>query len=79
MFLLVCVFETFRKESINSFELDPVHYLSTPGCGWDAMLRFTDINLKLMSDIENYQFIESTIKVYISMICKGYAEANNKF
>ena len=29
--LLVCVFWTFRKESINSFELDPTHYLPTFG------------------------------------------------
>ena len=27
--LLACVFETFRKESLNSFELDSAHYLST--------------------------------------------------
>ena len=33
--LLACVFKTF--------ELDPAHYLSTPGCSWDAMLRFTDV------------------------------------
>ena len=30
--LLACMFETFRKEYINSFELDPDHYLSTPSC-----------------------------------------------
>ena len=29
--LLACVFKTFRKKSINFFELDPAHYLSTPG------------------------------------------------
>ena len=29
--LLACVFKTFRKESINFFELHPAHYLSTPG------------------------------------------------
>ena len=29
--LLLCVFGTFKKESINSFELDPVHYFSTRG------------------------------------------------
>ena len=43
------------------------------------MLRFIDVNLKLISDIEKYQFIESTIRDGISMIWKGYAEANNKF
>ena len=77
--LLACVFEIFGKESINYFELDPSHYLSTPGYSWNTMLRFTDVNLRLISDIEKYQFIERTIIGNISMICKGYSEANNKF
>ena len=77
--LLACVFETFRIESINSFELDPAYYLSTPGYSWDALLRFTDANLKLISDIEKYQFILSKIRGGISMICKDCAEATNKF
>ena len=60
-------------------ELDYAHYLSTLGYSWDAMLRFTDINSKLISDIEKYQFVESVIKCIISLICKGYAEAHNIF
>ena len=77
--LLVCVFKTFRTESINYFELAPAHYISTLGYIWDAMLRFTDVNLKLMSGIEKYQLIESKIRGDTSMICQGYAEAKNKF
>ena len=77
--LLVCVFETFRKESIDSFKLDSTHYLSTSSYNWDAMLRFTDVNSKLIPDIEKYQSIESRAKGGIYVICKGYAEANNKF
>ena len=93
--LFGCVFETFRSESMsslnffvicfciwnesmNSFELDPAHYLSTPGRSWDAMLRLSSVNSKLILNIEKYQFIESTIRA-ISIICKGYAEANNIF
>ena len=34
--------------SINFFELDPGHYLSTAGYRWNAMLTFTDIDLKLI-------------------------------
>ena len=77
--LIVCVFETFRNECINSFELDPAYYLLTPGYSWDAMLRFTDVTLKLIWYIENYQFLESTQKLGISMIFKVYIKANNKF
>ena len=46
------MFETSRKESVNSFELDPAPYLSAPGYSWDVMLSLTDVNLKLISDIE---------------------------
>ena len=60
--LLACGFETFRKESMNSFELDFAHYLSTLGYSWDAMLSFSDLNLKLISVIGKYQFIESTLR-----------------
>ena len=73
-----CVFETFWKESINYFELS-AHYLSTPGYSWDAILKFTDVNSKLIPGIGNYKFIESTIKGVVSMICTGYAEVNHTF
>ena len=53
------MFETFRKEFVNSFELDPVQYLSLPGYSWDATLRVTDVNLKLISDMKKYQFVEN--------------------
>ena len=46
------------KECINSFELDPTHYLSTPGYSLNVRLRFTDVNLNLISDVEKYRFIE---------------------
>ena len=73
------MFGTFRKESIIFFELDPAHFVSTPDYSWDAMLRFLDIDLKLISDVKKHQFLESTIRGGISMICKSYAEGNNKF
>ena len=59
--LLAWMFETFKKESINSFELDADHYLFTPSYSWNAMLKFVDFNLKLISDIGKYQFVDSTI------------------
>ena len=50
--ILACVFETFRKNFINFFELNSAHYLSISGYSWNAMVRFTDVNLKLISDNE---------------------------
>ena len=50
--LLDCMLETFRKKPIFFFQLHLPHDSSTPGNSWDAMLRFTDVNLKLISDLE---------------------------
>ena len=49
-------------ETINSFELDPAHYLSTPDYTWNVMLWLTDVTLKLISNTEKYQFGENTIR-----------------
>ena len=78
--LLAYVFEIFRKESINCFKLDSAHYISTSGFSWDAMLKFTDLKVKRISEIGKYQFVKSTVRGGKgSMICKEYARANNKF
>ena len=50
--ILACVFETFREKFIHFFELNSPHYLPISGYSWDAMIRFTDVNLKLISDNE---------------------------
>ena len=50
-----------EKESINSFELDSAYYLSTPDYIWDALLRSSGFNLRLISVIEKHQLIESTV------------------
>ena len=51
--------------------------LSTPGYSCDTMRKFTDVNLKLISDIEKYHFIEKVIWGGISMICHGYVKNDN--
>ena len=43
------------------------------------MLRFSDVSLKVVSDIEKYQIVETMIRGDFSMICKGYVETNNEF
>jgi hypothetical protein len=33
---LTDVFENFRKTSIDTYKLDPCHYVGIPSFGWDA-------------------------------------------
>ena len=55
IFLLADVFENFRKTCLQHYKLDPCHYFTSPGLSWDAMLKLTGIELKLISDIDTYQ------------------------
>ena len=75
--LLADVFESFRKMALNTYKLDPAHYLTAPGLSWDAMLRLTEVKLQLMDDPDMYLMIESGLRGGVSMITKKYAVANN--
>lgn len=77
--LLAEVFETFRKNSLNSYKLDPAHYFTTPGLSWDAMLFHTKIRLELLTDIDMLLFIERGIRGGVSQCSSRYSKANNIF
>lgn len=77
--LLSDVFENFRKTCLEYYKLDPCHYYTSPGLSWDAMLKMTDIQLELMTDIDMFQFIEKGMRGGISYIANRYGKANNKY
>lgn len=54
------------------------HCLSAPGYRWDTVLRFTDVNLKLIIGIKKYQFVEWIMRGGTSIIYAGYSKANDK-
>ena len=77
--LLADVFEKFRNVCLHHYGLDPCHYYTSPGLAWDAVLKMTGIELELITDIDQYKFIESAIRGGISMITTRYAAANNSY
>ena len=77
--LLTDVFENFRKTCLTYYKLDPLHYISSPGLAWDAMLKMTGINLELITDIVMQLFNEKGLRGGISYIAHRHAEANNKY
>ena len=77
--LLADCFEAFRETAIENYKLDPTHYVSLPGFGWDALLKMTNIKLDVISDYDMYLMIESGIRGGMSMISHRHSKANNKY
>ena len=56
--LLAGVFEKFINTCLKYYTLVPFYYFSSPELSWDAMLKMTEIELELISDIDMYLFAE---------------------
>ncbi len=77
--LLADVMTEFRKTCNKAYGLDALHYYTSPGLAWDAMLKFTGIELDLISDQDMYLMIEKGIRGGVSSIMKRYSKANHKY
>ena len=74
--LLADVFESFRKTCLQYYKLDPCHHFAS---SWDAMLKMTNIELELMTNVDMFQLIEKGMRRGVSYIANRYGKANNKY
>ena len=70
------VFEKFTNTCLEYYGLDPCHYFTSPGLSWDAMLKFTGIELEFISDIDMHLFIEKGLRGGITF---KHSKANYKY
>ena len=78
--LLLDVFENFRKNCLQQYNIDPCYYYSSPPLlPWMLFLWFSKITLDLLSDVNKYFFIINGIKGRLSMVSKQHSVANNKY
>ena len=76
--ILADVFETFRENSLNEYQLDPAYYLSAPQLAWSALLKYINRPIHLITDPEMYRMIQPNIRGGICHVSVCYARANNK-
>ena len=75
--LLADVFENFRRVCQEKYGLDPSHYYTAPGLSWDALLKKTEVELDLLTDMDMHMMIERGMRGGITMVGKRHAKANN--
>ena len=65
--LLADIFEYFRDHCMECYNLGLSHYFSLPGFSWDACLRYTKVELELITNIDQYLLVEKGIRGGISV------------
>ena len=71
--LLTAVFENFIDKCIETYELDPVHFLSAPGLAWQACLKKTEVKLELLTDNDMLLMFEKGIRGGMCQVSHHYA------
>ncbi|XP_066920804.1 uncharacterized protein [Clytia hemisphaerica] len=77
--LLADVFENFRDTCQSKYGLDPAHFYSAPGLSWAAALKFTRVELELLTDEDMLLMFEKGIRGGMCQAINHYARANNKY
>ena len=87
---MICIFKVIhyclqvycrciRSKCIKIYELDPANFLSAPGLAWQACLKKTRVNLKLLTDIDILLMVAKGTRGGICHAIHRYAKANNKY
>ena len=76
--ILADIFEKCVNWPLKIYKLTPSHYFSSPELTWDAVLKMTEVNLELISNIDLHYFIEKEMRGGISYICNRFSEANSE-
>lgn len=73
--ILADFFEKFREICMNSYGLEAVHYMSSPGIAWHAMLKMTKVEMELFQCPLMHDFIEKGIRGGVSTISHRLAKS----
>ncbi|VVC44761.1 Ribonuclease H-like domain [Cinara cedri] len=75
--LLADVFENFRDICMTTYNLDPAYYYTAPGFSFGCMLKYTMVELELLSHYDMLLMFEKGIRGGLVQASMRYAKANN--
>jgi len=75
--LLADVFKNFRNAIMKEHNLDCLPFVTLPSLAWASALKFTRVELDLITDPDAYLMIENKMRCGIATISHRHAEANN--
>ena len=62
-----------------NYGLDAAHFHTSPALAWSAALKVTDVELDVVTDIDQCLFIDRAVVGGISLAVFPYARANNHY
>lgn len=78
--ILADAFEKYRDFFLLHHRIDPCYCYSAPGLTWQCGLRYTNIELELLSDYNMLLMIENGIRGgYSGLLGTRHVTANNKY
>ena len=78
--ILADAFEKFRKFFLKHHEIDPCYCYSAPGLTWQCGLKYTGIELELLTDVDMLQMFEKGIRGGFSgVLGPRHVKAFNKY
>ena len=77
--LLADAFQKFRKVMKMTHGLESCHFFSIPGLTLYAALKYTNVKLEMIKDVDMYQMLEKGIRGGINGVMKRFSKANNEF
>jgi len=77
--LLTDIFQKFRCVCLENYGLEPAAFYSLPGMSFSAALKYTKVELELLTDIDMVMFFEKSMRGGVCQVSKRHAIANNKY
>ena len=76
MLLLADMFENFSDVCLQHYGLDPAHNYTSPGLSRQATLKMIDVELNLLTDIDQHLFIKEGMREGVAVISHRYSQPN---